>query len=58
MSSAQSKHRAIDQSLSRPGQRQDRSHEDQVQTGSSVHSPFKIRDLSSPYLTEPWPPTA
>jgi len=54
VSSAQSKHQTIDQSLPRPGQRRDRSHGDQVETGPPVHSPFKIRDLSSPYLTELW----
>ncbi len=54
MSSAQSKHQAIDQSLPRPDQDQNRSREDRVGIGPPVHSPFKIRDLSSPYLTELW----
>lgn len=54
MSSAQSKHQAIDQSISRPGQDQNRSRKDRVGIGPPVHSPFKIRDLSSPYLMELW----
>lgn len=55
MSSAQSKQQVIEQPASPHEQHErDRSAQDQAGTGPPVHSPFKIRDLSSPYLTELW----
>ncbi len=55
MSSAQTKHQSIDRPAGAEAERSgDWPEEGHSGPGLLGHSPFKVRDLSSPYLTELW----
>ncbi len=55
MSNAQTKSRLADRPAAGSVElRQDGTSEGKLETGPVGHSPFWIRDLSSPYLTELW----